>query len=246
MNLPRNLIETDWFRIVATFNPISYLIEGIRSLIIVGWDARGTRPRLRLRVTDRRAVDHSRGLGDAEEADEDMSRSFWSVAFAVAWRVLHNVYTTPSLFVPGHPVPALLLHRLRGRALARRQHPGLRLPARLHGLPVRVRPAPVRGFQRRVHRFRGRARLRIRLCPPPDAGRTQPNRASGGVCARGGRPLAVTATILTLVALVAGMEIGGNGVDLFALYSSPSSSTLPGRSGRPESRSGSERCRPAR
>ena len=38
MNLPRNLIETDWFRIVATFNPISYLIEGLRSLIIAGWD----------------------------------------------------------------------------------------------------------------------------------------------------------------------------------------------------------------
>jgi ABC-2 type transport system permease protein len=38
MNLPRNLIETDWFRIVATFNPISYLIEGVRSLIITGWD----------------------------------------------------------------------------------------------------------------------------------------------------------------------------------------------------------------
>jgi ABC-2 type transport system permease protein len=38
MNLPRNLIETDWFRIVATFNPVSYLIEGVRSLIITGWD----------------------------------------------------------------------------------------------------------------------------------------------------------------------------------------------------------------
>jgi len=38
MNLPRNLIETEWFRIVATFNPISYLIEGVRSLIITGWD----------------------------------------------------------------------------------------------------------------------------------------------------------------------------------------------------------------
>jgi ABC-2 type transport system permease protein len=38
MNLPRNLIEIDWFRIVATFNPISYLIEGLRSLIITGWD----------------------------------------------------------------------------------------------------------------------------------------------------------------------------------------------------------------
>jgi len=38
MNLPRNLIEQDWFRTVATFNPISYLIEGLRSLIIAGWD----------------------------------------------------------------------------------------------------------------------------------------------------------------------------------------------------------------
>jgi ABC-2 type transport system permease protein len=38
MNLPRNLIETHWFRIAATVNPISYLIEGVRSLIIVGWD----------------------------------------------------------------------------------------------------------------------------------------------------------------------------------------------------------------
>ena len=38
-SLPRNLIETDWFRTVATYNPVSYLIEGIRSLIITGWDA---------------------------------------------------------------------------------------------------------------------------------------------------------------------------------------------------------------
>ena len=38
MNLPRNLIEIQWFRTVATINPVSYLIEGIRSLIITGWD----------------------------------------------------------------------------------------------------------------------------------------------------------------------------------------------------------------
>ena len=38
MNLPRNLIEIDWFRFAATVNPISYLIEGVRSLIITGWD----------------------------------------------------------------------------------------------------------------------------------------------------------------------------------------------------------------
>jgi ABC-2 type transport system permease protein len=38
MNLPRNLIEIDWFRTAATVNPVSYLIEGVRSLFIVGWD----------------------------------------------------------------------------------------------------------------------------------------------------------------------------------------------------------------
>lgn len=39
-NLPRNLIQTTWFREVATYNPVSYLIEGYRSLIITGWDGR--------------------------------------------------------------------------------------------------------------------------------------------------------------------------------------------------------------
>jgi ABC-2 type transport system permease protein len=37
MNIPRNLIETDWFRWVATINPVSYLIEGVRSLVIYDW-----------------------------------------------------------------------------------------------------------------------------------------------------------------------------------------------------------------
>jgi ABC-2 type transport system permease protein len=38
MNLPRNLIQTDWFRWVATINPVSYLIEAVRSLVIQGWN----------------------------------------------------------------------------------------------------------------------------------------------------------------------------------------------------------------
>ena len=38
MALPRDLIETDWFRTVATWNPVSYMLEAIRSLVIVGWD----------------------------------------------------------------------------------------------------------------------------------------------------------------------------------------------------------------
>jgi ABC-2 type transport system permease protein len=38
ISLPRDLIEIDWFRTIATWNPLSYLVEGLRSLVITGWD----------------------------------------------------------------------------------------------------------------------------------------------------------------------------------------------------------------
>src|SRR5262245_480548 len=37
MNIPRNFIETTWFRWVATVNPVSYLIEAVRALVIYNW-----------------------------------------------------------------------------------------------------------------------------------------------------------------------------------------------------------------
>jgi len=37
---PRELIEQDWFRTIATYNPVSYMVEGIRSLVITGWDGK--------------------------------------------------------------------------------------------------------------------------------------------------------------------------------------------------------------
>jgi ABC-type multidrug transport system permease subunit len=33
-------MTVDWFRFLASINPVSYLIECVRSLIITGWDAR--------------------------------------------------------------------------------------------------------------------------------------------------------------------------------------------------------------
>jgi ABC-2 type transport system permease protein len=39
MALPRDLIEIGWFRAVADWNPVSYMLEGIRSLVIEGWNA---------------------------------------------------------------------------------------------------------------------------------------------------------------------------------------------------------------
>jgi ABC-2 type transport system permease protein len=38
-SLPFNLLHTGWFHTVATWNPISYVINGFRSLYIYGWDA---------------------------------------------------------------------------------------------------------------------------------------------------------------------------------------------------------------
>jgi ABC-2 type transport system permease protein len=40
MNTPRELIAVDWFRVLATVNPVSYLIECVRALIITGWDGK--------------------------------------------------------------------------------------------------------------------------------------------------------------------------------------------------------------
>ncbi len=39
MALPRDLMEHQWFKTITTYNPVSYLIEGVRSLLITGWDA---------------------------------------------------------------------------------------------------------------------------------------------------------------------------------------------------------------
>jgi ABC-2 type transport system permease protein len=37
-SLPRQLLKTGWFHTVATWNPVTYLIEGFRSLYILGWN----------------------------------------------------------------------------------------------------------------------------------------------------------------------------------------------------------------
>ena len=40
LNMPRELIEADWFAALTLVNPVSYMVDGMRSLIIVGWDGR--------------------------------------------------------------------------------------------------------------------------------------------------------------------------------------------------------------
>jgi ABC-2 type transport system permease protein len=38
VNWPRNLISADWFKWIATINPLTYMVEGMRSVLITGWD----------------------------------------------------------------------------------------------------------------------------------------------------------------------------------------------------------------
>jgi ABC-2 type transport system permease protein len=38
MNIPRNLMSSTWFRDAATVNPVSYLLECVRSIVITGWN----------------------------------------------------------------------------------------------------------------------------------------------------------------------------------------------------------------
>ena len=39
MALPLDLIETQWFHTIASVNPVTYLLEAFRSVLIEGWDA---------------------------------------------------------------------------------------------------------------------------------------------------------------------------------------------------------------
>lgn len=39
MALPLELIQTDWFHAVATVNPVTYLLQAFRSVLIDGWEA---------------------------------------------------------------------------------------------------------------------------------------------------------------------------------------------------------------
>jgi ABC-2 type transport system permease protein len=40
VSLPRELIQTNWYKQLTTYNPVSYMIEAPRSLLLDGWQAK--------------------------------------------------------------------------------------------------------------------------------------------------------------------------------------------------------------
>ena len=140
------------------------------------------------------------------------------MAFALAWRVLHNVFTTPSLLFPSLVFPLFFFTAFAGGLSRVDNIPGFDFPngyTAFQFVFVLLQSAAFGGVFTGFGVARdfeyGFAR-RLLLAAPRRTGLI-----AGYALAALGRWL-VTATLLTVVALVAGMEVGGNGVDLFALY----------------------------
>ena len=107
----------------------------------------------------------------------------------VAKRSIHNRLHQPGDHHPVAGLPAGLPDGVRRRAVAHQRRAGVRLPARLHVLPVRVHPPAVGGVRRDLHRVRGGARLgeRVRPAPPGRGSATRGHR--GRIRDRRARPL---------------------------------------------------------
>jgi ABC-2 type transport system permease protein len=143
----------------------------------------------------------------------------WPVARGVAWRTLKNVLTTPSLFLPSLIFPLFFFTAFAGGLSQLKHVPGFDYAPGYTSFQfvfVLLQSAAFGGVFTGFGVARdfeyGFAR-RLLLAAPNRTGIVL-GYALAALC----RWL-VTATVLTVVALVAGMKVGGDGVDLVGLYS---------------------------
>ncbi len=144
--------------------------------------------------------------------------SVLSVALGVAWRVLHNVLHNPSLLVPSLAFPLFFFTAFAGGLSRVSDVPGFDFPPGYTAFQfvfVLLQSAAFggvfTGFGIARDFEHGFAR-RLLVAAPHRSGLVL-----GYALAALVRWLMVAA-LLTVVALAAGMEIGGNGVDLVGLY----------------------------
>jgi ABC-2 type transport system permease protein len=140
------------------------------------------------------------------------------VATAVGWRMLHNNFSTPSLLLPGIAFPLFFFVAFAGGLSRVNDVPGFRFPVGYTAFQfvfVLLQSAAFAGVFTGfgiVRDFESGFARRLMLAAPDRRGILL-GYALGAL----GR-WSVTATVLTVVALLAGMQVGGNGVDIFALY----------------------------
>jgi ABC-2 type transport system permease protein len=140
------------------------------------------------------------------------------VARAVAWRTLHNVFTNPSLFIPSLIFPLFFFVAFAGGLSRIDQVPGFDFPQGYTAFQfvfVLLQSAAFGGVFTGfgiARDFESGFARRLILAAPNRTGIVL-----GYALAALARWL-VTIAVVTAVALVAGMEVGGDGVDLFGLY----------------------------
>jgi ABC-2 type transport system permease protein len=132
--------------------------------------------------------------------------------------MLHNNLTTPSLLIPGLAFPLFFFTAFAGGLSRVNEIPGFRFPSGYTAFQfvfVLLQSAAFAGVFTGfgiVRDFETGFMRRLMLAAPNRKGIVL-GYAFGAL----GRWL-ITATVLTVVALLVGMRVGGNGVDLFAMY----------------------------
>jgi ABC-2 type transport system permease protein len=141
-----------------------------------------------------------------------------NVARGVAWRMLHNVFTTPSLLIPSLVFPLFFFTAFAGGLSRVRHVPGFHYAPGYTAFQfvfVVLQSAAFGGV------FTG-----FGIARDFDSGfarrllLTAPHR-TGIVLGYAAAALVrwfVTVSVLTIVAFAVGMQVGGSGVDLFGLY----------------------------
>ena len=143
---------------------------------------------------------------------------FRSVMLGVAWRSLHRLYTNPSLLLPSVIFPLFFYTAFAGGLSAISNAPGFDFPSGYTAfqfvfvlLQSSAFGGVFTGFGIAADFELGFARRMLLSAP---------NRVAvlAGYALAAMARMAITATILTSVALATGMRVGGSGVDLFGLY----------------------------
>jgi ABC-2 type transport system permease protein len=141
-----------------------------------------------------------------------------AVMQAVAWRTLHNVFTNPSLLIPSLVFPLFFFVAFAGGLSRVDDVPGFDFPLGYTAfqfvfvlLQSAVFGGVFTGFGIARDFETGFAR-RLLLAAPNRVGIVL------GYAAAALLRWLLTAAVLTGIALAAGMQVGGDGVDLFGLY----------------------------
>jgi ABC-2 type transport system permease protein len=141
-----------------------------------------------------------------------------SVAFGVAWRVLHNVFTTPSIALPSLMFPLFFFTAFAGGLSRLDNLPGFDYAPGYTAFQfvfVLLQSAAFGGVFTGfgiARDFESGFARRLLLAAPHRSGIVL-----GYALAAAGR-WAATATMLTVIALLVGMNLGGSALDLVGLY----------------------------